>query len=156
MSFRLGSSAFAMCCLALAVPAFAQLDSSALRAKYGSPLNRETFRIPPGFDLIVDYGAGYQACKLELPALMPTNEKISRGSEMKQRMYDFLGDLVPSPMRGKELGRRMEAMGAISVSSVEYEHVTVSELADANQPFGHNNTITVRFKNGECLDPAAP
>jgi len=43
-------------------------------------------------------------------------------------------------------------MGAISMSSVEYEHVTVSELADANQSFGHNNKITVRFKNGECLD----
>jgi hypothetical protein len=154
MSSKLHLGVFAFCCLGFTVPAVAQLDSSALRAKYGPPLNRETFHIPSGFNLIVDYGASNQTCKLTLPALMPTNEKVSRAPEMKQRMYDFLAELAPGSVRGKELGQHMETMGAISLSSVEYEHVTISELQDANQPFGNNNTITVTFKNDNCQMPA--
>jgi hypothetical protein len=153
MSARLHLAVLAICCLAFAVPAVAQLDSSALRAKYGLPLYRETFHIPSGFDLIVDYGASHQVCKLELPALMPTNEKISNASEMTKRMHDFLAELVPPSLRGKELGHVMEAMSAVSVLSVEYEHVTIRELQDANQPFGNNNTITVTFKSDNCQRP---
>ena len=105
--------------------------------------------MPAGFDLIVDYGALNQVCKLEVPAVMPTNEKVSNADEMKRRMYDFLADLVPAAMRGKELGRGAGMSGLISWSSVEYEHVTVNELQYANQPFGRDNTITVTFKNCE-------
>jgi len=141
---------FVICCLAFTLPAAAQLDSSALRAKFGAPLNRETFRMPSGFDLIVDYGASHQVCKLTVPALMPTDEPVRRASEMKQRMDDFLEELVPGSMRGKELIRLVEQMGVISLVSVEYEHVTIHEIEDANQPF--KGTITVRFKNADCRD----
>jgi hypothetical protein len=104
--------------------------------------------MPAGFDLIVDYGAGNQVCKLEVPALMLTNEKVQRASEMNQRMRDFLGDLVPDTMRGKELRRMMSQMGVISMSWVEYEHVTISELNGSN-----NDTITVTFKQTYCQSP---
>src|ERR1700730_13178114 len=89
MSSKLHSGVFAICCLGFAMPVVAQLDSSALRSKYGPPLNRETFHMPAGFDLIVDYDAANQVCKLEVPALMPTTEKVSSADEMKRRMYDF-------------------------------------------------------------------
>ena len=85
MKSVLHASALIVCCLSL--PALAQLDSSALRAKYGPPLNRETYRMPAGFDLIVDYGAGNQVCKVQVPALMPTKDKVARAAEMTQRMY---------------------------------------------------------------------
>ncbi|MGH7487588.1 MAG: hypothetical protein ACRD9L_23825 [Bryobacteraceae bacterium] len=140
---------FIICCLLLALPAAAQLDSSALRVKYGSPLNRETFRLPQGFDLIVDYGAGNQVCQLQVPALMPTNEQVSRAADMKQRMYDFLAELVPGSMRGKEIGRIFNAMGAISMSLIEYEHVNISE-SQHGQPFDRDDTITVTFKTDGC------
>jgi hypothetical protein len=104
--------------------------------------------MPPGFDLVVDYGAANQVCKLQVPALMPTNERISNAAEMKKRMYEFLGDLVPDSMRGNELGRGTIMMGAISNSYVEYEHVIISEPQYANHPFD-KNTITVTFKNCE-------
>ena len=55
-------------CLLFAMSAFAQLDSAALHAKLGTPLNRETFHMPAGFDLVVDYGANGQVCKLQVPA----------------------------------------------------------------------------------------
>jgi hypothetical protein len=141
------------CCLGFVLPAAAQLDSSVLRAKYGAPLNREIFRMPSGFDLTVDYAAGNQVCKLEVPALMPTDEKISNATVMKQRMYSFLSDLVPGSTRGRELGQRATVMGTISLLSVEYEHVIINELQHADQPFG-NNTITVTFKDNKCQDVA--
>lgn len=151
----MSSKRFLIACLSLALPAFAQLDSSALRAKYGSPLNRETFHMPAGFDLVVDYGSAQQVCKLEVPALMPTDEKVANADEMKQRMYDFLASLVPAAMRGKEIRKSAMMMGTISVMVSEYEHVTFSELQQADQPFA-NNTITVAFHDGACQPPATP
>jgi hypothetical protein len=144
MSSKLHSGIFAICCLGFTLPAVAQLNSSALRSKYGPPLNRETFHMPEGFDLVVDYDAANQACKLEVPALMPTNEKVGNSNEMKKRMYDFLADLVPAAMRGKKLGTLTEGAGMISFSSTEYEHITIIEVQHAV-----NNTITVTFKNCE-------
>jgi hypothetical protein len=32
-----------------------QLDSAALHAKFGTPLNRETFHMPAGFDLVAEF-----------------------------------------------------------------------------------------------------
>ena len=98
--------------------------------------------------MIVDYGVGNQVCKLMLPALMPTNEKVRRASEMKQRMSEFLMELVPDSMRGKEAGQLTSVMSLTSQTSVEYEHVTISELKHADRPL--NDTLTVTFKNDNC------
>jgi len=150
----LRASVFAIGFLALTLPAIAQLDSAGLRAKYGSPLNRETFSMPQGFDLIVDYGAGNQVCKLLLPALMPTNEKVSNADQMRRRMYDFLAELVPPAMRGKELRKITFTSGMVSLLSVEYEQLVISEARHGTDPFGNNNTITVAFQNENCGVPA--
>ena len=141
----------AICCLSLALPAFPQLDSPALRAKLGLPLNRETYHVPPGFNLVVDYGADYQVCKLTVPALMPRIDEsgVYRMSEARQQMDEFLADLVPSTMRGKELGRGVTHMGALSSTWVLYERVTVNELSSGD--WSHD-TITVRFKNDNCKE----
>ncbi|MBV8728978.1 MAG: hypothetical protein JO336_04130 [Acidobacteriia bacterium] len=138
-----------LCLLALAFPAFAQLDSAQLRVKFGAPLNREIFRVPPGFDLVVDYGGGNQVCKLQVPALMPTAAKVQNTGDMKQKMYEFLAELVPTSIRGKELGRGMGATGAFStIGFIEYEHVMIVETYR-----GSNDTITIRFKNSACQQP---
>ena len=68
MRFVLGCSLFAL-------PALAQFDSAALRTKFGAPLNRETFDLPQGFELTVDYGAGNQVCRLEVHALPPREDR---------------------------------------------------------------------------------
>lgn len=142
----------AICCVLLTVPAMAQLDSSALRAKYGPPLHRETFRMPAGFDVIVDYDAGNQVCEIHVPALMPTKEKIARAAEMKQRMYDFLADLVPGSMRGDKVQQLVEGVNAISIDITQYQHLTIVEVEHAGDPFGKDNTITVTFKNENCQE----
>jgi hypothetical protein len=154
MKLNLKLSVALMCCLGFTLTAAGQLDSSGLRAKYGVPLDREIFRMPAGFDLIVDYGASHQVCRLEVPALMPSKEKISNLSTMKQRMYDFLSELVPSAVRGKESGRIMGVEGMISLLTIQYEHVTVNQMEHANEPFG-NNTIVVAFHDIPCQDPSS-
>jgi hypothetical protein len=133
----------ALGCLLLALPALAQLDSAALRAKFGAPLHRETYHVPQGLELTVDYAAGNQVCKLEAHAL-PPREDHSGPYNPKQAMEAFLLDLVPSSMRGKELGRFAGMTGAFSGSSgVRYEHVTIS------QP-DRSETMTVSFKSDDC------
>jgi hypothetical protein len=135
-------------CLSFALSAAAQLDSAALHAKFGIPLNREPFHMPAGFDLVVDYGANSQVCKLQVPALMPTTESVANATVMKQRMYLFLSELVPDSIRGKELTRGTVFLGSKSMIFIEYENVMVNEL-DAG-PFNHDNNITITFKRDDC------
>ncbi len=132
--------------LAIAVPAMAQLESCGLRAKFGTPLNRETFHIPQGFDMVVDYGASGLACKVEVPALMPSNEAVSNDAVMRQRMYAFLEEVVPAAMRGNELRRSRFMSGVYSVSLTAYDNVSISESGSGSP----NNTITLTFKRDEC------
>jgi hypothetical protein len=153
MGSQLRFGVFAMCCVGLALPAFAQLDTSALRAKFGSPLSRESFHIPAGFDLVVDYGPGNQACKLEVPALMPVDdkvEKVQNSAVMKQRMYSFLAEVVPASMRGKELMRGVTQMGLATISWIEYENIRISEFQHGDEAFSKDHTITVTFKSYDC------
>jgi hypothetical protein len=148
MQPKLHLGLFALCCL----PAFAQLDSTALRAKLGQPLNREVFHMPRGFDVVVDYGTTGQVCKLEVPALMPhETAKVWNITAQRQRMYDFLADLVPAAMRGKEVMRLYEQFGLPSQMTTEYENVTVSEGQNDAEP--EDGTITIKFKNAGCQTP---
>jgi hypothetical protein len=132
--------------LLLALPALAQLDSAALRAKYGAPLHRETFHLPRGFDLTVDYGAGNQVCKLEVPAEMPPPKGLSGAYDAEQDMQAFLLNLVPASMRGKEVAGGLKVIGGFSVSHIIYEHVTIL----TTNTVGRGETITVQFNNPDC------
>jgi hypothetical protein len=127
--------------LALSFPATAQLDSGKLRAKFGAPLHRETFRMPAGFDLVVDYGGSGSVCKVQTPAMMPSTERVSNTDVMRQRMLDFLSELIPPAMRGTELRKNMAQMGINSILMIEYEQVVLT----ASQ-----YTVSVTFKNSEC------
>jgi hypothetical protein len=53
--------------------------------EFGMRLNREIFRMPEGFDVVVDHGANSQVCKLQVPALMATTESVDNATVMKQR-----------------------------------------------------------------------
>lgn len=121
--------------LLLALPALAQLDSSTLRAKFGQPLNRETFRVRAGLDLAVDYGASGQVCTIEIPVLQTPKDTEA-----------FLAELVPDSMRGKEISRMTEMFGMAWLSFVEYEHVTIVESGHGDT----RNPTTVRFKTEGC------
>jgi hypothetical protein len=151
MSSRRRLAQLLVCCSAFVLPAAAQLDSAALHAKYGAPLERETFHMPAGFDLVVDYGPHSQVCRLRVPALMPTTEQVSNIEVMNRRMYEFLAELVPDSMRGREIRRMSSSTGINSIQSIEYEHVTISQF-NTGQPFGNDHVITVTFTNQNCQD----
>ena len=80
---------------------------------------------------------------------MPTTERVSNADAMKRQMYAFLAELVPDSMRGQEIRRMSSQMGLISIQSVEYEHVTISET-QTGQPYDPANSITVTFTSENC------
>jgi hypothetical protein len=136
---------------AFGLSAFAQTGgdsfASDLRAKYGSPLARQTFNVPAG-EMVVDYAANGNVCRIHLPSMAP--DKTRPGVESEKAMDDFVLDLVPLAVRGKELNRGAMAAGASSITLVEYEKVTVSKAFNAAGRTG----VTVVFKTETCQYPS--
>jgi hypothetical protein len=64
----------------------------------------------------------------------------------RQQLDQVVAELVPALMRGKELRRFTMQMGISSLSSIEYEHLTISEPGPAERGI----SITVAFHNEEC------
>jgi hypothetical protein len=138
--------------IGLALSAFAQIDGAKfandLRTKYGPPLARETFMGRPGIKIIVDYAANGHVCRIQLPPIGPGREP---GVETGQGVNDFLEELVPLTLRGKELNRFGMVLGVPSVSSVVYENVTISEAFQGQRRTG----VTVTFAKEECREQTA-
>ena len=149
MDAKLNVGFLAICGFGFACSAFAQIDGARfandLRAKYGPPLARETFAARPGIEMVVDYAFNGHVCRIQLPPIGPGPEP---GVKTGQAVDDFLAQLVPFSLRGKELSRHHMAMGAPSESSVEYENVTISETFQARRRTG----VTVTFPQEECRE----
>ncbi len=131
-------------CLCFAPALFGQIDSYQLRSKYGPPLDRETFTISPGYQIVVDYGPDQQVRQLELPPDAPSIEQPEVMTA--KRVDDILLELVPTSMRGKELGGVLNFVSRASLKSTEYEHVIISEPQDPDVP-GRRTGVTVVFKS---------
>lgn len=132
-----------------ALSAFAQVDGAEfaadLRAKYGPPLARETFTARPGVEMIVDYAANGHVCRIQLPPVGPSRDP---NVKTPQAIDDFLSDLVPMNIRGKERSRMLEATGLPSVSIIEYENVVIAEEFQKQRRTG----VRVTFKHETCQD----
>jgi len=135
--------------VALAVLAFGQTEGDKLAAnfcaKYGPPINRETFIIPAG-EMVVDYSRDRHMCRIQLPPIAPDNRHP--GMKSAKAMDEFILELVPLTSRGRELGRYAMATGAPSVSAIEYEHVVISEMFQGEMRTG----MTIKFKAEKCED----
>jgi hypothetical protein len=125
---------------------YGQLSSSELRAKFGPPLNRETFTVRPGVQMIVDYSpTANHACRLEFPG-----EAV--GMNPKKLIDDIVAEIVPPSMRGKEKGKFVSTSGLLSVQTTTYENLTISEPMN-----GHDRTaVTVTFHNPDCAIQTIP
>jgi hypothetical protein len=126
---------FVVCCS----PAFAQLDASALRAKYGEPLARETFRVRPNIEAVVNYGSGRQVCNIE----------ISQSQSATQEVDEVVDELVPPSTRGKILNKGIMASGRFTETVTSYEHVTISEPQDPDHP-GKRRAVRITFNRADC------
>ena len=138
MSSRLYAVVLVIGCLGFALPVAAQLDSTALRAKYGEPLARETFQVRPNIEAIVIYGTTRQVCKIELPPW--------RNAVTTQQVDEVIAELVPLAVRGKEIRRMIASTGRNSLSSVEYENVNIAEPQDN----GRRTAVTITFNRPDC------
>jgi hypothetical protein len=136
--------------IGFAVSASAQFDAEnfavGLRAKFGPPLHREVFLVPPG-EMVVDYAANGHPCRIQLPATGPeegTNVISAKGVD------DFLLKLLPLTVRGKELGKMAEMFGLPGVLITQYENVTISESLQGQRRTG----VTAIFPKEKCQDGA--
>jgi hypothetical protein len=132
--------------------AFAQPDASKLWAKYGPPLDRETFAVRPGVEMVVDYGPAKQVCRIQLPSGTQYGGTVPDGAVTKTLIQEILEEVVPASKRGKEVTRMAQIMGLMAISSVEYEHVTITESSNGNT----GNGITVTIKDASCPSQKRP
>jgi hypothetical protein len=128
-----------------ATSAFGQIDASSLRSKYGAPLDRETFTVRPGIEMVVDYGSGRHICQIHLPSGDRTIGSPA-GVVTKQQVDEVLEEVIPSSVRGKQVNRMMTATGAPKFFLTDYEHVSIGEL----QVNGIGKGVTVTFKDPAC------
>jgi hypothetical protein len=142
-------------CSVLVSSAFGQIDATTLRAKYGEPikngvpLNSETFKVRNNITMVVNYGPSGQVCRIELPPGQSIVGHAPPDGMTKQQVDEVLQEVVPPPMRGKEIRSLVEAVGAPSVLLIEYQHVTITELLQNETP----TSVTVAFKEKGCLTP---
>src|ERR1035437_2617993 len=117
--------------------AFAQIDgtkfASDLRTKYGPPLTRETFTVRSGIEMVVDYAANGHVCRIQLPPVGPGRDP---GVSSPQAIDEFISELVPLAMRGKELRRWASISGLYSVLTVEYENIAIGEMSQGQKRTG--------------------
>jgi hypothetical protein len=137
--------------IALTLSAFAQIDGakfvSELRAKYGPPLARETFKVPAG-EMVVDYATNGNACRIQLPPMGPDAQNA--GVKSTKAIDDFLLQLVPLTVRGKELRRWQSTTGGHFMLGVEYENVGIAEVGSNFEP--GRTAVTVTFLKEQCRD----
>ncbi|MCU1260964.1 MAG: hypothetical protein JWO80_3849 [Bryobacterales bacterium] len=138
--------------IGLALSALGQIDGAKfaadIRAKYGSPLARQTFRIPAG-EMVVDYAMNGNVCRVQLPSVGPDDRQPGVKSTMA--VDNFILELVPLTLRGKELRRMSMSTGLHSVSTIEYENLVIAEGLEGRERTG----ITVTFTTEKCQDQPA-
>jgi hypothetical protein len=138
--------------LIFASTVFGQIDSFALRAKFGAPLNRETFTVRPGTDMTVDYSpTSSHTCRLEFPGAAPLPRDVAPGvgvnlQQLQKLMDEVVEAVVPQSMRGKELQGMCEIAGTMSMCSKNYEHVAIRESFNARG----RTAVVVTFKAADC------
>jgi len=98
-----------------------------------------------GTEVIVHFAANNHVCRIELPPMGPT---VDPGITSTQAVDDLVAELVPSSVRGKELRRFWQAFGLPSVSTVEFENVSISEFFQGQE----RTKVTIAFTNEVCKD----
>lgn len=147
MQPRLGVKLVPICFLGLVFPAFAQFNASefanSLRAKFGQPLHREVFKVRVG-EMVVDFAQNGHVCRIQLPPRGPDSHQA--GVESYEGVDDFVLELVPMVIRGKELLRMVTRSGTLSWSAIEYQNFIISESYQLQERI----SVTVAFKNETC------
>ncbi len=131
----------------------AQADAATLGSKYGEPIKRETFQVRPHLQMVVSYGPAGQVCRLQFPPAYQVGGADSSDLVAKQQVDEVVAEVVPPAVRGKELGRYQTQLGLVTITTIDYEHLSISTLL---QP-GDAIRVAVVFKDEACrtVSPAS-
>ena len=127
--------------------AFAQVDTTGIRSKLAVPMDRKTFTVRAGIEMVVDYGPSKQVCRIQLPSGEQIVGTVPSGAITKAQIEEVLDEVVPPSVRGKEVNRVTTGIGALAFFLAEYEHVSISEGKNGAVGTG----ITVTFKDPACM-----
>jgi hypothetical protein len=134
---------------ALAPSVYTQINSrnlaAQINAKYGPPLARRTFKVKVG-EMVVDYGRNGAVYQITLPPFGPDGEHPGVGTN--KAVDDFVLELVPLNMRGKELVRSSGGSGLLQTSVIGYENVSIFEPRQGSERTG----VTISFTGKNCRD----
>ncbi len=115
-----------------------QMSASALRAKYGEPLARETFQVRPNIEAVVNYGPRRQVCNIEIPQ-----------TTTKREVDEVVDELAPPSARGKKVGQNLMVSGKFTEAVFSYELITISEPQDPDHP-GRRTAVRITFNRTDC------
>jgi hypothetical protein len=138
----------------IGVSACGQVDSTSLRASFGSPTTtprNEIFTVASDVHMNVVYDAVGQACVLKLTPDHWT--KYSDRTRMAQKLTEILDKAVPANVRGKNLNAVMETINGCAGSRLtRYERVDVTEtiFSNANPNCVTEMRVIVYFKRNSC------
>ncbi len=139
-------------CLGCASSAFGQMDAFSLRSRYGPPLERETFTVRPGTEMIVDYGPNKQVCRIQLPSGIQYGGIVPDNAITKQRIDEVLNEVVPPSIRGLELGHGPDGIwSSLTITFTLYERLSISEALKEGVGIG----ITVSLTDPSCAKQSA-
>ena len=142
MRFLIGIPVF----LALVSPALSQIDGATLRAKYGAPLNRETFQVRPNIEMVVNYGPNGQLFRIELPPGENMRGEVPANIATTQQVDEVIAEVVPLSVRGRETNRGSFMSGMNSMTMTDYEHVSLI----AGYHGDTRTRISIIFKDAAC------
>jgi hypothetical protein len=121
------------------------------RARYGQP-DVERFHVRWGLDVVAEYGADGQACKMRIEPDYGLFRSSPDDPAPPDKVADVLNEVVPPDTRGTELGPGEKIKGAYSGAAppTEYENVTIIPYYGASARILINRGVDVLFKRDDC------
>jgi len=147
LTFKIASAGFII--LLAGAVAFAQ-SSSDLRNKYGKP--SEAYEVRPNVLMTVVFGADGQACDMVIEARHESKDGVNGNSLIPLSIAEeVLSEVVPMEKRGKG-GRSITFSGGCSsMTSYEYENVSIYIAEQCLEGGGKAVvSIVVKWKHRQC------
>jgi len=135
--------------LLVCVAAYPQSGSD-LRSKYGTP--SETYEVRPNVLMTVVFGADGQACEMVIEARHTSKAAVNDDNLIPLHIAEeVLNEVAPIKQRGKGGQAITFSGGCSSVTSEEYENVSIYRAEQCLQGGGKAVVaITVKWKHRQC------
>lgn len=139
-----------LCAAYLAVIPSKGQTPSGLRKKYGAPDDKGRYVVRPDIVISAALAADQQPCKIKVEPQKPSPLSESADSVMKSdTVTEVLDELAPFEQRGKHLRSITFNAGCASMSTDEYERVSINR-AHTCVSGGGVTSAEIRWKDRKC------